>query len=315
VSDFGISDGCAMTPVPTSSQFYAFQTLADLREVAGRAASETLAQIMGAIPVRATAADLAALIAGGCRLTEAMVREVHPPLLLAATLPSEGDASFAAATAVLLADRLQDGAGPDDLFHHWDALAGDYRGLAPPERAALLRGFALGHARGQVALDAPPAGEELLTRSRPQALAALRAAARRLGGADIDAAMGEGIEGARLRAALRFALDSGLARLPDEPEVTGAVMRAADDPAHPGFAPATALLLAGAILRGDAERRLARRWAGFGAVLLDLPPAERDPVVEGFRHLAESSPEWDPFAGWSAARLAAEGVAIPLPLV
>ncbi len=99
-----------------------------------------------------------------------------PALGLAATLPREDTEGFAVATALLLADRLQDGAGEDDLYWHYDAHAATYADLPADIRSAILMAFAILHDFGRVTLDAPPTPDARASRPGGLVRAALTSA-------------------------------------------------------------------------------------------------------------------------------------------
>ncbi|MEM1430901.1 MAG: hypothetical protein AAGG09_15705 [Pseudomonadota bacterium] len=123
----------------------------------------------------------------------------HPALALAATLPNEDLAGFAVATALLLADRLQHGAGPDDLYWHYDAHRTVYRSLPPDTRSAILMGFALLHDMRCVTLEDPPAPDERSARPETLVRSALAAAP-----ADVALAFGAALDGAGADASERL---------------------------------------------------------------------------------------------------------------
>lgn len=111
-----------------------------------------------------TASDLRHVIdVDGCRLTKPMAEAVHSTLLLAATLPDDDYDAFRASTAFLIADRLQNGAGDDDLFWHWDAFQAHYRTLPGQDRAAVLQGYRQLQDDGRIALYDPPEGDWVAT--------------------------------------------------------------------------------------------------------------------------------------------------------
>lgn len=99
----------------------------------------------------------------------------YSTILLAAALPDEDYSTFVAATAILLADRLQDGAGEEDLYWNFDAFRDHYTLAGPPVRAALLNGFRLAHEQDRLALPHSPDPDACLTRKRADVLMMLRA--------------------------------------------------------------------------------------------------------------------------------------------
>lgn len=191
------------------------QAIRDLRSVAGSVSRGTIARIAAVIPPDGPASVAEAtlrtlIVRGRCRITTDAEMALHAHLLLAATLPDDDVDAFAAATAVLLADRLQRGRGEDDLYWHWDAFQPHYRLLEPHVRAAIFQGYAHAHRSGLVTLDALPGPADLVTRA-PMDVRALLAgggegrrtvmlrAAVEPGGEDAPAAELWESEGARLR--------------------------------------------------------------------------------------------------------------------
>jgi hypothetical protein len=157
-------------PLP---RFGRLQSVADLRALALRGGPATPGRIAALIPGLPPPGVLAAAAAEG-RLS-GRAAEFQDALALAATLPGQDPDAFVAATALLLADRLQDGAGRDDLYWHHDAHAETYRGLAAPDRAAIFTAFALLHRSGRVTLPAPPPPQDCATRAETAVRAVLDA--------------------------------------------------------------------------------------------------------------------------------------------
>lgn len=151
-----------MTQAPSPSvPWRTLQAIRDLRSVAEAASRATIGRIAAVIPPagdqRRAEETLRGLIRRGrARIVTDAEVAMHPHLLLAATLPDDDVDAFAAATATLLADRLQRGRGEDDLYWHWDAFRPHYRLLEPPVRAAIFQGYAHAHRAGLVTLDALP---------------------------------------------------------------------------------------------------------------------------------------------------------------
>ena len=146
------------------------QAIRDLRTVAESASLATLGRIAAVVPPvpgHGSPDDaLRGLIRRGrCRITTDAEAALHSHLLLAATLPDDDSDAFVAATAVLLADRLQRGRGEDDLYWHWDAFRPHYRLIEAPARAAIFQGYAHAHRAGLVALDVMPGPADLVTRA------------------------------------------------------------------------------------------------------------------------------------------------------
>ena len=116
---------------------------------------------------------IAHLMATGCILNLPDHTRANDQLLLAAAMPEDDFPGFVAATAMLIASRLQFGAGEDDLYWNWDAFRDHYRLADPPVRAALMNGFRLMHRMELVTLDAAPSDTDCLTRGSEDVIATL----------------------------------------------------------------------------------------------------------------------------------------------
>lgn len=101
-------------------------------------------------------------------------RDAYSSILLAAAMPDEDFGAFIGATAILLADRLQQGHSTDDLYWNWGTFQDHYRLANPPERAALMNGYRLAADAGLVKLGDPPRAEDCLTRSVGDVVATLQ---------------------------------------------------------------------------------------------------------------------------------------------
>lgn len=144
------------------------QVTHDLRCVARSAGPETLFRLAEGANTPSKHEDLARLIqTDGCRIADAATQALLPSLTLAATLPDDDFVAFQVATAILLADRLQEGLGADDLFWHWDAFQEHYLSADPHVRAAILQGYFHAHRQGFVALMDPPDLATLTTDTLP----------------------------------------------------------------------------------------------------------------------------------------------------
>lgn len=118
--------------------------------------------------------ELVSITASGCLIPDAGTR-AYSTLMLAAAMPEEDFNGFIAATAILLADRLQDGGGRDNLYWNYEAFRDHFRLADPPVRAALMNGFRLGHRLGRVHLPEVPPPDICLTRGVDDVLLLLRA--------------------------------------------------------------------------------------------------------------------------------------------
>ncbi|MEM9342391.1 MAG: hypothetical protein AAGA87_05055 [Pseudomonadota bacterium] len=153
-----------ITP-PCQVAFRTLQTICDLRAVARQTPPRVAQRLAAGTDGLATPESVAHLIhRHGCRLTTRAHIAMHPGLVVAATLPGDDPEAFQAATAILLADRLQSGRGTDDLFWHWDGFHDAYDALDPAARAAILQGYAQGTRDGFIPLLDPPKGQHLATR-------------------------------------------------------------------------------------------------------------------------------------------------------
>ena len=98
---------------------------------------------------------------------------IYRLILLAAALPDDDFPCFVTATALLLANRLQDSYGTDDLYWNWDAFRDHYRLADPPVRAALMNGYRTLSDKGRLSLDHAPASEDCLSRAKEDVVALL----------------------------------------------------------------------------------------------------------------------------------------------
>ena len=99
--------------------------------------------------------------------------DIYSTLLLAAVLPDHDFGAFVLATASLLADRLQQGDGRDDLFWNWDAFNQHYRLADPTDRAALLNAFRHADTIQSVKLGTVWSGADCTTQNASAVLEAL----------------------------------------------------------------------------------------------------------------------------------------------
>lgn len=121
----------------------------------------------------ADSAMIEAIVQNGARIPEDKTR-AYSSILLAAAMPDEDFNGFVASTAILLADRLQNGGGQDDLFWNYEAFR-DHYGLADaPVRAAIMNGFRIAYQSGRCTLPAEPDSYMCLTRGRQDVLNLLR---------------------------------------------------------------------------------------------------------------------------------------------
>lgn len=117
--------------------------------------------------------DISEIVAQGCILTTPEQDRLASHLLLAAALPDDDFPAFICATSILVANRLSQGRGQDDLYWNWDVFRMHYRLADPPIRAALMNGFRAMDVAGMVTLDGGPSEDECLSMSEVDVLAAL----------------------------------------------------------------------------------------------------------------------------------------------
>ena len=180
--------------VDTRVRFRTLQAIFDLRAIVRGTPRDTLHRLAASTGQDRSAAVLDRLIReDACTFTGPETLRLHSALVLAATLPSDDYGAFQAATAILLADRLQRGAGEEDLFWHWDAFHEHYRLADQPARGALLRGYHRMHADGLITLEDPPEAETLVTEEPSDVLAGLQGQA-----GDAASALRAAVEGGDL---------------------------------------------------------------------------------------------------------------------
>ena len=233
-------------------------------------------------------------LARGGRLLPAEAT-LHQALVDAARVPDRPGGRFVAATALLLANRVQDGPFNEDLSGLWRAFRVAYFALPRCDRAALVQGHAAVARRQGRGLATPHPAAAQLTHPEEAVRAALMVLVRRGNGAlspDLQGLAPETLDG-------------------DSPAFD-ALLGLAGAPDTPAGLSATALLLAAALDSGDAEGWVAvTLWPGHAADWLALPPAERTPLIAAVRHLYEAHPAWQPLTGGEAAALILPHVALP----
>ena len=134
-------------------------------------------------------AAISEIVAKGCVITFPDHDRACDHLLLAAAMPEDDFPAFVAATSVLIANRLQFGAGEDDLYWNWDAFRDHYRLGDPPIRAALMNGFRLLNDLGRVNLSAIPDEADCLTRAPEDVIDMLETS----GQFELSRSIGEGV--------------------------------------------------------------------------------------------------------------------------
>lgn len=249
-----------------------------------------------------------------CKMTPADVKALHAELLMVASMPDQDHPSFMTATVLLLADRLQYGAGEDDLYWNWDAFQDRFREAPSPVRAALMNGFRCAHAMRRVKLDAPPSGTDLRTYDEEDLVRLLRIIARSMTDEmrnDVCALAPDEIQSVH-RAALENCLKSSCILsefggwFPSE-----VIEKVSLDSDHPAYAACTALVLLDAIATGDSKGRMAFRYEELASEYFSLAPEVRMPTVAGLRHLHEMETEWEPYSGWSPEARFEKAIVMP----
>lgn len=286
--------------------FRPLQAAHDLVDLARKARSDTVLRLAKGVPsAELSAAEathyLSAMIleTHGRILADGQLK-LHETLLLAATLPDDDYATFELASLLLLADRLQHGRGPDDLYWHWDAFAAHYQLAPPPVRAALINGFIecerMGRLPNGTVSVAPITGVDVgRVRSDLRAIVAEA-------GDDVLKSISQADYGDQAEAHLaelrRVITDQGCILRPVQSWVpTEVIELVANDPSHPGFSTATAILLVTAISRGDHKGWFDFRWEALGRHYGQLPPREAWAIQSAIRYLYETDPYFEAYPG------------------
>lgn len=247
-------------------------------------------------------------------MTAQDVETLHAELLMVASMPDQSHDAFMTATIVLLSDRLQYGAGEDDLYWNWDAFQERFRDAPAPVRAAVMNGFRLAHSLGRVNLGTAPKGTDLRTYDEDDLRRLLKIIARGMTEEMRDSvavlAPEDTIE------VHRKALDNCLrgscilsefgSWFPAE-----VVERVSLDPVHAAYAGCTALMILNAFETHDADGKMAHRYEAHADAYILLPTEVRVPLLAGFRHLHEMDDAWQPYAEWSAAQRVDKAIVMP----
>lgn len=277
--------------------FKTMQVLSDLQSVAATGFSDLAMRVSPGIKstLRRVIYDQQ------CKMTMQDAKVLHAELMMVASMPDQDHRSFMTATVILLSDRLQHGAGEDDLFSNWDAFQDRFREAPSPVRAALMNGFRCAHAMGRVKLDQPPRGTDLRTYDEADLIRLLQIIARSMTDDMRDLVCSLAPE--EIREVHRMALENCLRSSCTLSEFGGwfpseVVERASLDSDHPAHAACTALILLDAIATGDAKGRMALRYEELAEEYFQLAPEVRAPMVAGLRHLHEMEDDWEPYSGW-----------------
>ena len=235
----------------------------------------------------------------GCRFESDADLALYETLALAATEPDHPSA-FTTATAVLLADLLQNGLGPDRLDWHFDMFADSYRALPDAARAAIFNGYWAARVYGHMGIlppELPITAEDRITRPAETILPNLKALAKRLTPDERESVSKSdyGCDVEEHLAALNLVIDQQDCLFAEEgqrwypSEVIELVAHVADTP---GFVGCTAILLVNALTHGDGMGWFDYRWENLGNAYKGLPEGARDPILAGLRFLYESDPNF-----------------------
>ncbi|MEM9575723.1 MAG: hypothetical protein AAF999_01780 [Pseudomonadota bacterium] len=251
-----------------------------------------------------------------CRMTPEDVEALHAELMMLASMPDQDHASFMTATIILLSDRLQNGAGEDDLFWNWDAFQERYREAPSPVRAAVMNGFRCAHLLGRVRLDRLPDRADLRTYDEEDLIRLLLIIARSM--TDETRNLVCALAPRETRKVHRRALDNCLKSSCILSEFGGwfpceVVDQVSLDSSHPAYAACTALMILDAIATQDAAGKMAHRYKEQADDYNLLSPEFRVPLLAGLRHLHEMGDDWEPYADWPAEKRIDKAIVMPFP--
>ena len=290
--------------------FPVLQVTADLRSIASTGFGE-LAALMkpGLKPVLRKI-----IFDQRCIMRPADAKLIHADLMAFAASPGRGTGPFMTATALLIADRLQGGAGTDDLSANWKRLREKYLEGPSPVRATLMNGFWRLQGVHRATPEQRVPARDLMTYDAEDLQRLLRRIACSMTDEIRDRVCS--VAEAETVGVHRRALDNCLAGscvlsefgdwFPGE-----VVEKASLDPEHPGYAGCTALILLDAIETRDAQEKMAFRWQEQAEKYLRLRPEFRVPIVAGVRHLHEMFFDWQPYGGWPPEELMEKAVVVP----
>lgn len=251
-----------------------------------------------------------------CKMTPQDVEELHAELMMVASMPDQDHGSFMTASIILMSDRLQYGAGEDDLFWNWDAFQDRYREAPSPTRAALMNGFRCAHALERVKLDQIPTGIDLRTYDEADLRRLLKIIARSMT-EDLRAQVCM-FAPEEIREVHRKALDNCLKSSCVLSEFGNwfpceVVDHVSLQSEHPAYAACTALMILDAIETRDATGKMAFRYEEQADDYYLLPTELRVPLLAGLRHLHEMETAWAPYAEWPADKLIDKAIVMPFP--
>ncbi|AVL53129.1 hypothetical protein CEP88_11280 [Roseobacter denitrificans] len=299
-----------MRKIAAPKNFTMLQVLSDLQSAAVAGCSELALQLSPRLRE-----DLKRVVFDQeCKMTAADVEALHAELMMVASMPNQNHPAFMTATIILLADRLNYGAGEDDLFWNWSAFRDRFREAPSPVRAALMNGFRRADMLGLVALDQRPKGTDLRTYEETDLTRLLKIIARSMTEDMRDAVCTLAPE--ELRDVHRKALDNCLKSSCILSEFGGwfpseVVEQVSLDPVHPSYAAATALMILDAIATRDASGKMAARYEEQADDYILLPTDVRVPLMAGLRHLHEMEEDWEPYADWPVEQRLDKAIVMP----
>lgn len=299
-----------MRKIAAPITFQTLQVVSDLQSAASSGFSDLASCLSPELE-----ADLRRLIFDQeCKMSATDVEKLHAELMMVASMPDQNHLAFMTATIVLLSDRLQYGAGKDDLFWNWDAFQERFREAPSPVRAAVMNGFRCAHGLRLVKLNDVPKGTDLRTFDENDLRRLLKIIARgmteELRGKVAILAPPETVD------VHRKALDNCLrgscilsefgSWFPAE-----VVEQVSLDPVHEAYAACTALMVLDAIETRDAEGKMAHRYEAHADAYILLPTEVRAPLFAGLRHLHEMDSDWQPYADWPSDRRVDKAIVMP----
>lgn len=299
-----------MRKIAAPITFQTLQVVSDLRSAAANGFAELSGHLSSGLE-----GDLRRLIFDQeCKMVQADTEKLHAELMMAASMPDQSHSAFITATMILLADRLQYGAGQDDLYWNWDAFQERFREAPAPLRAALMNGFRAAHQLRLVKLEHVPAGSDLRTYDTDDLRRLLKIIARgmtceiRRKVASLAADETAEVHLKALDNCLRGSciLSEFGAWFPAE-----VVEQVSLDPVHEAYAACTALMILDAFETHDSGGKMAYRYETHADAYILLPTEVRVPLLAGLRHLHEMDTEWQPYADWPSDRRVDKAIVMP----
>ena len=221
---------------------------------------------------------------------------------------------FQAATALLLADVLQNGEG-EELEALYAPTRRHLATMPASVRAALMQGFRLAHDLRYLQISPLPSIEEMTTHSRDDVASVLLDAIRAMTLEEMQAVAQSdyGIDEARHLAALKMVVQSetGLFPVDDPTHPADVVKWNANNPRAVGFMPCLCLVCLNALHNGDPRGELAFLWSQLGPELAGKKADEVQPILNGIRHVFETDPDWSPYPSWNDLLIRGQGTALP----